>query len=75
MDYHAKMATAAAKAIYKNRAPVAEFPHAWMKDQLNWCRVRCRGQIKVKAEALWVALTYNLQRYFKLSRSFNSALA
>ena len=75
MDYHAKMATAAAKAIYKNRAPVAEFPHAWMKDKLNWCRVRCRGQIKVKAEALWVALTYNLQRYFKLSRSFNSALA
>ncbi len=74
MAYHAKMATADAKAIYKHRAPVAEFPHAWMKDKLNWCRVRCRGQIKVKAEALWVALTYNLQRYFKLSVSFNPAL-
>jgi transposase len=74
-DYHAKMNTAEAKAIYKQRAPVAEFPHAWMKDKLQWFRVRGRGQIKVKAEALWVALTYNLQRYFKLSTSFKPAVA
>ncbi len=73
--YHAKMATEQAKAIYKQRAPVAEFPHAWMKSKLNWCRVRCRGLLKVKAEALWVALTYNLQRYFKLSQTSKLAAA
>ncbi|MDQ2777683.1 MAG: IS1182 family transposase [Acidobacteriota bacterium] len=64
--YHAKMATEKGKAIYKQRAPVAEFPHAWMKDKLKWTRLRCRGLVRVRAEALWVALTYNLQRYFKL---------
>ena len=73
--YHAKMSTEEAKAIYKQRAPVAEFPHAWMKTKLNWRRVSCRGLWKVKAEALWVALTYNLQRYFKLSPVGRSALA
>jgi transposase len=64
--YHEKMATEEAKAIYKQRAPVAEFPHAWLKDKLNWVRLRCRGLFKAKAEATWVCLTYNLQRYFKL---------
>lgn len=57
--YHAKMATGAGKAIYKERAPVAEFPHAWL---------RCRGIVKAQVEALWACMTYNLQRYFKLSR-------
>jgi transposase len=65
-EYHAKMATDAGKAIYKQRAPVAEFPNAWLKDKLKWMRVKCRGIAKVQAEALWVCLTYNLQRYFKL---------
>jgi transposase len=64
--YHAKMQSAEAKRIYKQRAPVAEFPHAWLKDKLKWVRVRCRGLAKVSAEALWACLTYNLQRYFKL---------
>jgi len=66
--YHAKMETAGAKAIYRQRAPVAEFPHAWLKDKLKWVRLRCRGAAKAGAEALWVCLTYNLQRYFKLTR-------
>lgn len=64
--YHAKMETDQGKAIYKLRAPVAEFPHAWMKDKLKWLRMQCRGIVKTQAEALWVCLTYNLQRYFKL---------
>lgn len=66
VQYHAKMETAAGKAIYKQRAPVAEFPHAWLKDKLKFARLRCRGLIKAKSEALWACLTYNLQRYFKL---------
>jgi hypothetical protein len=35
--YHTKMATPDAKAIYKQRAPVAEFSHARMKGKLQWC--------------------------------------
>lgn len=66
--YHAKMQTAEAKQIYRQRAPVAEFPHAWLKDKLKWTRLRCRGLFKAKAEAIWVCLTYNLQRYFKVRR-------
>ncbi len=64
--YHAKMASESGKAIYKQRAPIAEFPHAWLKDKLKWTRLRCRGLAKAQTEALWVTLTYNLQRYFKL---------
>lgn len=66
--YHAKMETEAAKQIYRQRAPVAEFPHAWLKDKLKWARLKCRGLFRAKAEATWVCLTYNLQRYFKLRR-------
>ncbi len=63
-----KMATAEAKAIYKKRSPIAEFPHAWLKSKLNFTRFRCRGLMKVNAEAVWACLTHNLQRYFALRR-------
>lgn len=66
LNYHAKMATAEAKTIYRMRAPTAEFPHAWLKDKLKWRNLRCRGLVKARAESLWACLTYNLQRYFKL---------
>lgn len=66
VNYHQKMATPEAKAIYRMRAPTAEFPNAWLKDKLKWVRLHCRGLIKARAEALWACLTYNLQRYFKL---------
>lgn len=66
LRYHKKMETEEAKTIYRQRAPVAEFPNAWLKDKLKWVRLRCRGVIKAQAEALWACLTYNLQRYFRL---------
>ncbi|MDZ7636792.1 MAG: transposase [Bryobacterales bacterium] len=64
-----KMETEEAKAIYKKRAPIAEFPNAWLKTKLNWARVRSRGLKRVAAEAIWPALTYNLQRYFAITRA------
>jgi len=67
--FHRKMATAAGKAVYKTRAPIAEFPHAWLKTKFNWVRFRCRGLAKVTAEALWAGLAYNLQNYFRLTRA------
>jgi hypothetical protein len=65
----ARMETDEAKATYKQRAPIAEFPNAWIKTKLNWARVRSRGLKRVAVEAIWPALTYNLQRYFALTRA------
>jgi len=65
-QYHAKMATDEAKAIYKQRSPVAEFPHAWLKSKLALTRFRTRGSARVKCEVLLAALTYNLQQLFRL---------
>ena len=66
VQFHAKMATPEAKAIYKQRSPVAEFPHAWLKNKLGLTRFRTRGCLRVKCEAVLAALTYNLQQLFRL---------
>jgi len=63
-----KMDTAEAKAIYRQRSRIAQFPHAWLKCKLNFVRFRCRGLTKATTEAFWVCLTHNLQRYFGLQR-------
>ena len=65
-QFHAKMTTEQGKAIYKQRSPVAEFPHAWLKNKLGLTRFRTRGRARVKCEAMLAALTYNLQQLFRL---------
>jgi transposase len=65
--FDAKMQTEHAQAIYKQRAPLAEFPHAWIKTKLGLRRFATRGLAKVACEAHWAALTYNLQALFRLS--------
>lgn len=62
-----KMAQPEAQAIYKQRAPLAEFPNAWIKEKFGLRRFRCRGLEKVRSEALWAALTFNLLRAFRLA--------
>lgn len=69
VGYHQKMSTDEGKKIYRTRAPIAEFPHAWIKTKFNFVRLRCRGLVKATAEALWVCLAYNLQNYFRLTRA------
>jgi transposase len=63
-----KMATEAARAIYKLRAQVAEFPHAWVKARCGLRQFRGRGSTKVVCEVLWAFLSYNLSRWFALRR-------
>jgi transposase len=63
----AKMETEHAKAIYKQRAPVAEFPHLWIKEKLGLRQFRLRGLEKVRTETLWACLTYNVQQWIRLS--------
>jgi len=62
-----KMQRPEAQALYKQRAPLAEFPNAWIKDKLKLRRFATRGRNKVRCEALWAALTFNLQRMFRLA--------
>src|SRR4051812_40477394 len=62
-----KMETENAKAIYRQRGAVAEFPNAWIKDKLGLRQFRLRGLIKVRLEVIWAALTYNIQQWIRLS--------
>ena len=61
-----KMQTPEAKEIYRQRAPVAEFPNAWIKAKLGLRQFRLRGLVKVGLEALWACLTYNVQQWIRL---------
>jgi transposase len=62
-----KMQTEEAKAIYRQRGAVAEFPNAWIKEKLGLKQFRLRGLVKVGLEVLWAALTYNVQQWIRLS--------
>jgi transposase len=61
-----KMKTDEAKAIYKKRGAIAEFPNAWIKEKLGLRQFHLRGLIKVGMEALWACVTYNIQQWIRL---------
>ena len=58
--FRKKMQTDEAKAIYKTRSQVAEFPNLWIKTKFGLRQFSVRGVAKVRTESLWVALTYDL---------------
>ena len=64
--YVAKMQTAAARAAYRRRAPVAEFSNLWLKAKLGLRQFCVRGLQKARCEVLWACLTYNIQQWFRL---------
>jgi len=61
-----KMASESAREIYKQRSQVAEFPNAWIKEKFGLRKFRLRGLIKVRIEALWACLTYNICQWIRL---------
>ena len=61
-----KMASESAREIYKQRSQIAEFPHAWIKEKFGLRRFRLRGLMKVRIEALWACLTYNICQWIRL---------
>ena len=65
-DYVAKMQTEEAQALYRLRAPVAEFSNLWLKEKLGLWKFCVRGLRKVRSEVLWACLTYNIQQWFRL---------
>lgn len=64
--FRAKMESEAAKAIYRKRGPVAEFPNLCIKERFGLRRFSVRGLAKVKIEGLWVAFTFNVQQWIRL---------
>ena len=64
--YRHKMQTAEAKAIYKTRSQIAEFPHLWIRAKLALCQCRVRGVAKVRSECVWASLTYDIQQWIRL---------
>ena len=64
--FRAKMETDAAKTLYKKRGAVAEFPHLWIKEKFGMRRFSLRGLKKVNIEALWLAVTFNIQQWIRL---------
>jgi transposase len=67
LDHKAKMKTAEAQAIYKQRAQTAEFPIAWLKEKIGLRRFRLRGLQKAELEILWACATHNLQQWIRLA--------
>lgn len=64
--FEAKMQSEQAQQIYKQRAGVAEFPNAWIKEKIGLRQFRLRGLLKVSVEALWACLTYNICQWIRL---------
>lgn len=66
LSHKAKMETAEAQEIYKQRAQTAEFPIAWLKEKIGLRRFRLRGLQKAELELLWASVTHNLQQWIRL---------
>jgi transposase len=61
-----KMASESAREIYKQRSQIAEFPNAWIKEKFGLRQFCLRGLMKVRIEALWACLTYNICQWIRL---------
>jgi transposase len=66
LAFEAKMQTPEAQQIYRERAGVAEFPNAWIKEKMRLRQFRLRGRIKVRMEILWACLAYNICQWIRL---------
>jgi transposase len=65
-EFDRKMGTPAGKQIYRLRSRLAEFPNLWIKEKLKFRRFSVRGRLKAQCEALLHAVTYNIQKLFRI---------
>jgi len=72
IGYHAmarmktKMDTEEGQAIYRKRGAIAEFPNAWFKAKFNFRQTYLRGLKKVRMDARWHAIAYNVAQWARL---------
>jgi len=71
----AKMQSEEAKQIYRQRAQVAEFVNACIKDKFGLRQFRLRGLVKVQTECLWASVTYNIKQWIRLCWRTRMAVA
>jgi len=71
--YLQRMQEPAVQALYKRRAAVAEYPNLWMKHLRQWRRFSVRGKAKACKEALWRALSYNVEQWSRALRRRHAA--
>lgn len=65
-QFRQRMATDEAKAIYRTRSQIAEFPNLWIKSKFGIRQFNVRGLAKVRTESLWAALTYDIMQWIRL---------
>jgi len=65
-SFKEKMQTQEARECYKLRSQVAEFPIAWIKEKIGLRKFRLQGLTKVRMEATWACLTYNIKQWIRL---------
>jgi transposase len=63
--FRQRMASDEAKALYKQRPSIAEFPNAECRNR-GLHQFRVRGREKVRTVSLWYAITFNFMRMLKL---------
>lgn len=66
-EFREKMKGEEAKAIYRKRGEVAEFPNCWIKEKLGIRKFLLRGMVKATTEAIWGVLTYDVMQWIRLS--------
>ncbi len=67
-SFRSRMETAEAKAIYRQRGAIAEFPNAWIKDKIGLRKFSLRGKVKAGIELTWACLTYNAMIWIRVCR-------
>lgn len=71
--WRARMGSATAQEIYRQRAATAEFPNATCRNR-GLRQFNVRGILKARAVTLWQALAHNFQRTLNLRRQAGLAL-
>ena len=66
LQYLERMKRDEIQELYKQRKKVAEFPHLWMKALRGWDRFQVRGKAKALKEAIWRAVSYNVEQWARV---------
>jgi transposase len=66
LEYLERMKRDEILELYKQRKKVAEFPHLWMKAMRGWDRFQVRGKAKALKEAIWRAVSYNVEQWARV---------
>jgi transposase len=65
-EFRRRMETEQARGTYRQRAEVAEFPNAWLKEKIGLRKFSLRGMVKAGIELTWACLTYNVMLWIRV---------